>query len=198
MCEYCDERGLPCLMCGRACMEYQMDRSRCGSCAHANRPPKIWPIFDYCPYCGRDLSTKNAKENEDMARVTWTDEMDETVRMMTKDGKSDAEICEALGIESRQLQNRRYNLQVKERAGREPAEDNHPVETAPQETEIRPRELNGYELELVGMIEERERQITAMEKRWEETDLENRRLTVKLRKAESLILKLVDELYGEG
>lgn len=133
-----------------------------------------------------------------MARVTWTDEMDEAVRMMTKDGKSDAEICEALGIEPRQLQNRRYNLQVKERAGREPAEDNHPAETAPQETEIRQRELNGYELELVGMIEERERQIAAMGKRWEETDLENRRLTVKLRKAESLILKLVDELYGEG
>ena len=131
-----------------------------------------------------------------MARVTWSDEMDETVRMMTKDGKSDAEICEALGIAPRQLQNRRYNLQVKERAGREPAEDNHPDETAPQETEIRP--LNGYELELVGMIEDRERQIAAMEKRWEETDLENRRLTVKLRKAESLVLKLVDELYGEG
>ena len=180
MCQYCDERGLPCLMCGRACMEYQMDRSRCGSCAHANRPPKIWPIFEYCPYCGRDLSTKN-KENEDMARVTWTDEMDETIRMMTKDGKSDAEICEELGIESKQLKNRLYNLKVKERA-----------------TEIRPRELNGYELELVDMIEERERQITAMEKRWEETDLENRRLTVKLRKAESLILRLVDELYGEG
>jgi hypothetical protein len=175
-------------------MEYQFDRSRCGSCAHANRPPKIWPIFEYCPYCGRDLSTKNKKENEDMERVTWTDEMDETIRMMTKDGKSDAEICEALGIESKQLKNRLYNLKVKERAG----EDDHTIETNQQETEIRPRELNRYELELVDMIEERERQITAMEKRWEETDLENRRLTVKLRKAESLILKLVDELYGEG
>ena len=183
MCQYCDERGLPCLMCGRACMEYQMDRSRCGSCAHVNRPPKIWPTFEYCPYCGRDLSTKN-KENEDMARVTWTDEMDEAVRMMTKDGKSDAEICEALGIESKQLKNRLYNLKVKERAG----EDDHTIETDQKETEIRPRELNGYELELVDMIEERERKITAMEKRWEETDLENRRLTV----------KLVDELYGEG
>lgn len=194
VCQYCDKRGLPCLMCGRACMEYQFDRSRCGSCAHANRPPKIWPIFEYCPYCGRDLSTKNTKENEDMARVTWTDEMDETIRMMTKDGKSDAEICEALGIESKQLKNRLYNLKVKEREG----EDDHTIETDRQETEIRPRELNGYELELVDMIEERERQITAMEKRWEETDLENRRLTVKLRKAERLILKLVDELYGEG
>jgi transposase-like protein len=120
--------------------------------------------------------------------------MDEAVRMMTKDGKSDAEICEALGIESKQLKNRLYNLKAKERA----EEDDHTVETAPQETEIQPRVLNGYELELVDMIEERERQITAMEKRWEETDLENRRLTVKLRKAESLILKLVDELYGEG
>ena len=168
MCQYCDERGLPCLMCGRACMEYQMDRSRCGSCAHTNRPPKIWPVFEYCPYCGRDLSIKNIKENEDMARVTWTDELYEAVRMMTKDGKSDA------------------------------GEDDHTIETDQQETEIRPRELNGYELELVGMIEERERQIAAMEKRWEETDLENRRLTVKLRKEESLILKLVDELYGEG
>ena len=29
MCQYCDEKALPCLMCGRACMEYQLDRTRC-------------------------------------------------------------------------------------------------------------------------------------------------------------------------
>lgn len=92
------------------------------------------------------------------------------------------------------MENEQPKQKYKERAG----EDDHTIETDQKETEIRPRELNGYELELVGMIEERERQIAAMEKRWEETDLENRRLTVKLRKAESLILKLVDELYGEG
>lgn len=55
MCKYCDEKGYPCLMCGRACMEYQLDRSRCGGCRRDKRPPKEFPPFRFCPYCGCDL-----------------------------------------------------------------------------------------------------------------------------------------------
>lgn len=99
MCRYCDEKALPCLMCGRACMEYQLDRTRCRGGATAHRPPEVWPVFRFCPYCGRDLSKQeNQNENQyqgenEMARLIWTSEMDETVRRMDADGKSDAEIC---------------------------------------------------------------------------------------------------------
>lgn len=47
MCQYCDEKALPCLMCGRACMEYQMDRTRCRGCATAHRSPDVWPVFRF-------------------------------------------------------------------------------------------------------------------------------------------------------
>ena len=40
MCQYCDEKALPCLMCGRACMEYQLDRTRCRGVRYGAPPPR--------------------------------------------------------------------------------------------------------------------------------------------------------------
>lgn len=72
MCQYCDEKALPCLMCGRACMEYQLDRTRCRRCATEHRPPDVWPVFRFCPYCGRDLE-KNENENQKKEKKKWQD-----------------------------------------------------------------------------------------------------------------------------
>ncbi len=107
MCEYCDERGLPCLMCGRACMEYQMDRSRCKGCAQVNSPPRVWPIFTFCPYCGRNLNEDKNEEQEDMSdKYVWTAEADTTIRRMIDEGASRVDICDALGCTDKQLNNR--------------------------------------------------------------------------------------------
>lgn len=61
-CEFCDERCLPCLLRGAATMRHKFDRGRCGKCASANRPPREWPVFRFCPYCGRDLGNKTSEE----------------------------------------------------------------------------------------------------------------------------------------
>ena len=106
MCEYCDEKGLPCLLCGRACMTYHFDRTRCGGCGSNNRPPREWPIFTYCPYCGRNLNEdKNQEENEDMSKYVWTAEADETIRRMINEGARTVEICDVLGCKGEQLKN---------------------------------------------------------------------------------------------
>lgn len=225
MCQYCDDRGLPCLMCGRACMEYQMDRKRCRGCASAHRPPDVWPVFRYCPYCGRDLNeTQNKnkeKEKMEMARLIWTEEMDETVRQMDADGKSDAEICEALGIEKLQLKNRRYNLMYVERkngATESPETEGIRDELeagqrslSPDETALRPAALSPAEQEMARMIEERERMIRVKdaelekarrEARWLQDELDkknvqNEKLGQKLAAKDRIIAKMAAEIYGE-
>lgn len=113
MCEFCDERGLPCLLCGAGFMRYQFDRERCGGCAHVNRPPRQWPVFAFCPYCGRDLSESNdfkekyKGEHGDMEnKYRWTDEADEIVRTMLREGAYKEDICDKLGITDKQLSNR--------------------------------------------------------------------------------------------
>lgn len=108
MCEYCDDRGLPCLLCGRACMTYHFDRSRCGGCGSNNRPPREWPIFTYCPYCGRNLNedkNQEQEENEDMSKYVWTAEADETIRRMIDEGARAVDICDVLGCKGEQLKN---------------------------------------------------------------------------------------------
>ena len=108
MCEYCDEKGLPCLLCGRACMTYHFDRSRCGGCGSSNRPPREWPIFTYCPYCGRNLNeekNQEQEENEDMSKYVWTAEADETIRRMINEGARAVDICDVLGCKGEQLKN---------------------------------------------------------------------------------------------
>lgn len=108
MCEFCDEKGLPCLLCGRACMEYQFDRSRCRGCASANRPPREWPIFTYCPYCGRNLNedkNQEQEEDKDMSKYVWTAEADETIRRMIEEGARAVDICDVLGCKGEQLKN---------------------------------------------------------------------------------------------
>lgn len=112
MCEFCDEKGLPCLLCGAATMRYQFDRGRCGKCASANRPPREWPVFRFCPYCGRDLGNKTSEETEeekqeetDMERYIWTADQDEVIRGMMLEGKTVADICDRMGCTDTQLKN---------------------------------------------------------------------------------------------
>lgn len=112
MCEFCDEKGLPCLLCGAATMRHQFDRGRCGSCASANRPPREWPVFRFCPYCGRDLGNKTSEETEEekqeekeMERYKWTADQDEVIRGMILEGKTVADICDRMGCTDTQLKN---------------------------------------------------------------------------------------------
>ena len=226
MCKYCDERGLPCLMCGRACMEYQMDRTRCGRCAAVNRPPDVWPVFQYCPYCGRDLNEAQNKNNEkekmEMARLIWTSEMDETVRQMDADGKSDAEICEALGIEKLQLKNHRYNRMYAERkngATESPETEGIRDELeagqrslSPDKTALQPAALSPAEQEMARMIEEREQMIRVkeaelekarQEAQWfqgklDENIAQNEKLEQRLAAKDRIIAKMAAEIYGEA
>lgn len=111
MCKYCDEKGLPCLLCGAATMRHQFDRGRCGGCANANRPPREWPVFRFCPYCGRDLGntseeTEGEKQEEkEMERYIWTADQDEVIRGMILEGKTVADICDRMGCTDTQLKN---------------------------------------------------------------------------------------------
>ena len=111
-CEFCDEKGLPCLLCGAATMRYKFDRGRCGSCASANRPPREWPVFCFCPYCGRDLGNKTSEETEEekqeekeMERYIWTADQDEVIRGMILEGHTVADICDRMGCTDTQLKN---------------------------------------------------------------------------------------------
>lgn len=111
-CEFCDERGLPCLLCGAATMRHKSDRGRCGKCASTNRPPREWPVFRFCPYCGRDLGNKTSEETEgekqedqEMERYTWTADQDEVIRGMISEGKTVADICDRMGCTDTQLKN---------------------------------------------------------------------------------------------
>lgn len=112
MCDFCDEKGLPCLLCGQAIMRHQFDRGRCGGCAQANRPPREWPVFRFCPYCGRNLGMKTSEDTEEekqeeteMGRFVWTAEHDEVIRGMILEGKTVADICDRIGCTDTQLKN---------------------------------------------------------------------------------------------
>lgn len=112
MCEFCDEKGLPCLLCGAATMRHKFDRGRCGKCVSANRPPREWPVFRFCPYCGRDLGNKTSEETEgekqedkEMEKYTWTADQDEVIREMILAGKTVADICDRMGCTDTQLKN---------------------------------------------------------------------------------------------
>lgn len=214
MCQYCDEKALPCLMCGRACMEYQLDRTRCRGCASAHRPPDVWPVFRFCPYCGRDLGKQeilNENQNEgenEMARLVWTQEMDETVRMMEADGASDEEICEALGIEKTQLKNRRYNLQYSERKSCDSVDTRkyEGPEQADCDTEDRQGGgiLSDTERGLVRMVEEKEEEICKLQRinRVLEESVDGFRVKVGelmalIDKKDRVIGKMAETIYGE-
>lgn len=198
---------------------------RCGE-----PPPDVWPVFRYCPYCGRDLNeTQNKneeKEKMEMARLIWTAEMDETVRQMDADGKSDAEICEALGIEKTQLKNRRYNLMYAERkngATESPETEGIRDELEAGQRDLTPDEserfgrkpepvkLSSAEQEMARMIEEREQMLQVkeaelekarQEAQWfqgklDENIAQNEKLEQRLAAKDRIIAKMAAEIYGE-
>ena len=99
-------------MCGAATMRHKFDRGRCGKCASAKRPPREWPVFSFCPYCGRDLGNKTSEDTEEekqedkeMERYTWTADQDEVIREMILEGKTVADICDRMGCTDTQLKN---------------------------------------------------------------------------------------------
>lgn len=143
-----------------------------------------------------------------MARLIWTSEMDETVRRMDADGASDAEICEALGIEKTQLKNRRYNLQYNERKNCEEV-----TEAFEPEVKLEPKgELTPFEKEMARMIEEREQVLAAKEEeicklkkinRVLEESVDGFRVKVGelmalIDKKDRVIGKMAETIYGEG
>lgn len=225
MCQYCDEKALPCLMCGRACMEYQMDRSRCRGCATAHCPPDVWPVFRFCPYCGRELEgNQNENQNQgekEMAteKYRWTAEADDTVREMLEDGRTVADICDRLGITDKQLSNRVSVLRRQDatfprlnRGERAAVEDFENCGDTEGEAKPEPKgELNPLEKEMARMIEEREQLLAKKEEELQEAKgqaryfqdeldkkiFEGERLRQQLAKKDRVIIKMVSEIYGE-
>lgn len=142
-----------------------------------------------------------------MARLIWTKEMDETVRMMEADGASDEEICEALGIEWSQLMNRRCNLQHSERKSCEEV-----TEACEPEVKLEPKgELTPLEKEMARMIEEREQVLASKEEENRRLRSENHELMVciesfrdrirdmgqQIERKDRVIGKMAEQIYGE-
>jgi len=212
MCEFCDERGLPCLLCGRVTMAHKMDRERCGGRKQTNRPPREWPIFRFCPYCGRELELKNQGNNDEEGeedtmkeKYTWTKELDYTARTMLEEGAPVEDICDKLGCTDDQLYRHIYTMRNKDRTypkwpkkhgpvpaeAAEPAEESGPsgtpVPTEEESAEAGKGRLSDFEQELVAMIEEREERIR-------ERDGWIKNLEVKLHELESKLEETQDKL----
>lgn len=151
-----------------------------------------------------------------MARLIWTAEMDETVRRMEVDGASDAEICEALGIEKTQLKNRRYNLQYNERKscdkvdtiGNTEGRSPDPAETREAYRETEERQgggiLSDTERGLVRLVEEKEEEICklkringVLEESVDGFRMKVGELMATIDKKDRVIGKMAEQIYGE-
>ena len=143
-----------------------------------------------------------------MARLIWTAEMDETVRRMELDGASDAEICEALGIEKTQLKNRRYNLQYSERKTCDSVDTRKYVgpEQADCDTEDEQGGaiLSDTERGLVRVVEEKEEEICelkringVLEESVDGFRVKVGELMALISKKDRVIGKMAEKIYGE-
>ena len=143
-----------------------------------------------------------------MARLIWTAEMDETVRRMEVDGASDAEICEALGIEKTQLKNRRYNLQYNERKSCDTVDTRKYVgpEQADCDTEDRQDGgiLSDTERGLVRLVEEKEEENRRLRSENHElmVCIESFRDRIRdmgqtIERKDRVIGKMAEQIYGE-
>lgn len=143
-----------------------------------------------------------------MARLIWTNEMDETVRRMEADGASDAEICEALGIEKTQMKNRRYNLRCNERKTCVSVDTRKYVgpEQADCDTEDEQGGgiLSDTERGLVRLVEEKEEEIRELQRingvLEESVDgfrLKVGELMALISKKDRVIGKMAEQIYGE-
>ena len=144
-----------------------------------------------------------------MERLIWTQEMDETVRMMEADGASDAEICEALGIEKTQLKNRRYNLQYSERKSCDSVDTRKYVGPEQADEEAKDEQgggiLSDTERGLVRLVEEKEEEICKLQRinRVLEESVDGFRMKVGvlmalIDKKDRVIGKMAEQIYGEG
>ena len=152
-------------------------------------------------------------------KYRWTKEADDTVRAMLESGRTVADICDALGITDKQLQNRVCVLRRSDETfprlnrGERAVEDCEEVTDACEpEVKLEPKgELNPLEKEMARMIEEREQVLASKEE-------ENRRLRennqallecvdsfrerigelrVTIERKDRIIVKMVAEIYGE-
>lgn len=188
MCQYCGKLGLPCFM------------------------------------CGRDLGKKeNQNENqnqgeEEMAteKYRWTKEADDTVRAMLENGRTVADICDAMGITDKQLQNRVGVLRRSDETfprlnrGERAVEDCE--EVCEPEVKLEPKgEMNPLEKEMARMIEERERVLASkeeeicklkeingvLEKSVDGFRLKVGELMALISKKDRVIGKMAEQIYGE-
>ncbi len=143
-----------------------------------------------------------------MARLIWTQEMDETLRMMEADGASDEKICEALGIKWSQLMNRRCNLQHSERKSCDSVDTRKYVgpEQADCDTEDEQGGgiLSDTERGLVRLVEEKEEEICELKRinRVLEESVDGFRMKVGelmalISKKDRVIGKMAEQIYGE-
>lgn len=158
-----------------------------------------------------------------MEKYKWTAEADEMVRQMLADGRTVADICDALGITDTQLKNHLHVLRRKDRGFRlaNGGEDNEveiceavpdPAATAAENVTLVPKgELNPLEQEMARMIEEREKMLQVKEAelekarreaRWLQDELDkknvqNEKLGQKLAAKDRIIAKMAAEIYGE-
>ena len=170
MCEFCDERGLPCLLCDRVTLSYAADRERCKGCQDGQSPPKTYPIFKYCPYCGRELELKNQGNNDEEGeedtvkeKFVWTKEADYTARTMLEEGAPVADICDKLGCTDKQLYNHISIMRSKDPSYPKWPRKEKKERAVDAPTEEGKGRLSDFEQELVDMIEEREEQIRERE-----------------------------------
>ncbi len=157
-----------------------------------------------------------------MEKYKWTAEADQKVRQMLEDGRTVADICDALGITDTQLKNRLYVLRRKDKGFRlaNGGEDNaadgceavpDPTATVAKNEAPEPMgELNPLEQEMARMIEERERMLMQKEEElqearqqvtWFQNELDKKILEVeklrqKLAVKDRIIAGIAEELYS--
>lgn len=152
-------------------------------------------------------------------KYRWTKEADDTVRAMLESGHTVADICDALGITDKQLQNRVSVLRRQDETfprlnrGERVAEDCEEVtEACEPEVKLEPKgELNPLEKEMARMIEEREQMLVQKEEEICKLQRINRvleesvdgfrvkvgELMALIDKKDRVIGKMAEQIYGE-
>lgn len=175
-----------------------------------NRPPRQWPVFAFCPYCGRDLSESNdfkekyKGEHGDMEnKYKWTDEADEIVRTMMREGAYKEDICDKLGITDKQLSNR---LCVPRSRGEElpRLKSRGRIPCMIEEREVRIREMEDKVKEQDAVITEARDELRLRRDKADEMQIRNTMLADRITRLEAAIERknrtiaaLSEELYGE-
>lgn len=153
-------------------------------------------------------------------KYRWTKEADDTVRAMLENGRTVADICDALGITDKQLKNRVNVLRRSDETfprlnrGERAVEDREEVtEACEPEDKLEPKgELNPLEQEMARMIEEREQVLASKEEENRRLRSVNHELMVciesfrdrimdmgqQIERKDRVIGKMAEQIYGEA